>query len=285
MSNDRDAQRVALNRLGATIFGYVYVYWWAKRANWRHRIEKGAIGLLILFLVVLLLELGLEIFGFEMARSRSIATQLVFILAFSVALYSKLREWGARRQELFFLQAAKKTAELLGADREHLVNDGTIEKLLGIFHATFRRKGPISTTLALRTEDDRLEIRHWYPPSGRTHDVTFHPNEGGAGYSYANRCIVYIPRTHLGHAIIQTLGDDDPYEMVGGLYIRGDANTAYRSILSVPVVIFGQCYGTLNFDSARPNAFKRIDFQQAMVYGSIVAQLLRMRREGEVGSR
>jgi hypothetical protein len=281
---------IKIRQLGSTILGYIYVYIWVKRTNVRRLLEKQAVGVLAVFLVLLLVEVVLEFYGKQMASGRlilygkEIATssgilKTTFAAFFVVAMYSKYREWRENRQGFFFIESAKRIAHLLSRPQEEVLRDETIVQLLGIFHKNFETKGSLNVTVALKGADDQLTIKYRFPTQ-EPRSTSFAVREGGAGYSYANGCIVYIPRKGLGHAIIQTLQDDYPYEMVESLYKPSpQEDKDYVAILSVPLVIFGTCYGALNFDSAKPNAFRCMDFQQAAFYASVVAQILRLREE------
>lgn len=277
------ARRVPGDRAAGEAIGWFYVYFWVKRANLRAVLEKGAIGILGLFLALLVIELLLEIFWHPVFESTSIVLQVIFAIAFAISLYNKLREWREKRQEYLHIGSASIIAEILSDNRERVIEDGTIQRLLAIFHQTFTPKRSLCVTLALFDGDGQLRIRHRYP-EGRTNDTSFAPGEGAAGYSTASRCTVYVPRKRFGHAIlhkVETTKGIVTYDYASGVYASRQGDEEYESVLSVPIVIYGTCYGALSFDSTKANAFRRLDLALASFYGSVMAQVLQARQEAE----
>lgn len=77
----------------------------------------------------------------------------------------------------------------------------------------------------------------------------------------------------MGHAIIQTIDEQRPFSMLSNLYVAKTPSN-FESVLCVPINVWGKCCGSLNFDSPKPNAFRRLDFEQAAFYGLVLAQIL-----------
>jgi len=273
--------RVSEERGATEVLGWLYVYFWVKRANFRAILEKSAIGILTLFLLLLMLELAVEVFWHEVfIRGVSIALQILFGVAFGVSLYNKIREWREKKQEYLHIRSSEVIARILSDSREVVAGDGTIERLLAIFHQPFAPRRTVSVTLALLDQDESLRVCHRFPPSNRDGDTRFPPGEGAAGYCTKNRCTVYVPRKRFGHAVLKVETDDGKitYDYASGMYLAQPGDGAYEAVLSVPIVIFGTCYGALSFDSPKPNAFRRLDLAIASSYASLVAQVLQLRR-------
>lgn len=274
--------RVPQDRGATEALGWLYVYFWVKRANLRAVIEKSAIGILVLFLILLVLELVVEVFWHEVfVRGVSIALQIFFGIAFGISLYNKLREWRERKQEYLHIRSSEVIARILSDEQEVVAENGTIERLLVIFQQTLAQRRSVSVTLAILNADESLRVSHRFPalPS-RDGDTSFPPGEGAAGYCTKNRCTVYVPRKKFGHAVLKVETDDGriAYDFASGMYLAQPGDDAYEAVLSVPIVIFGTCYGALNFDSLEPNAFRRLDLAIASSYASIMAQVLHLKR-------
>ena len=280
------SERIAEDRLGRYVLGYLYVYFWVKRANARAIIEKGAIGILAVFLLLLAIELALELFWHVVFRGTSIALQILFFVAFSVALYNKISEWRERRQEFLYINAASYIAEILSDTREHIAEEETIKRLLAIFLKTFEPKHSTNATMALfdapvpdPQDGMRLKVVYRHPSDNRSSETVFTAGEGAAGYCAKCRCAAYIPRKRFRHAVVVATQDGKPsYAVASDLYLSRPDEGAYESILCVPVVIYNKCYGALCFDSAKANAFRRLDIALASFYGSVMAQVLHARQ-------
>jgi hypothetical protein len=260
------------------VLGHIYVYLWVKRANLRDSLEHGAHGILILFLLLLLLEVVLEYLGVSMALSPRLAIKVAFILAIAILLYTKLKEWSDRRQQFYFVEAARKLVELLSGSQVPTAADETFGTLLALYADNFARKGQLNANLAFWCSDDSVKIRYCHPlDAGYKKDYTFVNGQGAAAYCCENQCVVYIPRKDIRHAIVQNIGQAHPYDMVPDLYVPGSGpGVAFQSVLCVPLLAYGTCFGVLNFDSRKSNPFRVLDFAQALFFGFIVAQLLHL---------
>jgi hypothetical protein len=276
------------------VAGLVYIYAWSKAAGVRYVAQRGAIALLAGALLFLGLEVSLELWGLEMATHTLGWLRIGFWVALVALLWSKIREWNERKQQFYFPQAAKQVAELLSHTRVDVASDDTLKKLLAVFAQTFAHKGGPNANIALLTSaapDAKLRITYQYPEhanyNGAPEFSVDGDGEGGAGFCCVQNCMVYIPRASLRHGILQTLAESRPYKLVTWVFVERGPRLGFRSVLSVPLTAYGTCYGVLNFDSSRANAFSRVDFEQAMFYGVAVAQVLQIRRElgGEVFSR
>lgn len=276
---DGKSAHIAVNDLGRMVFGLVYIYFWIKRTNWRSLLERYAAGFLVVSLFLLALEILLEVYGRQMAHGSSVALKVLFGVCLVIAMLGKYREWHDERSNFYFIGTARAIAASLIRPLDE--TDSALDSLLRIFHGNFEGSGVVNVTLALREPNSKLlRVTHRYPSEEVHRVTTFNHGEGGAGYAFKNEALVYIPWKELGHGVIQRLEEDDPYEMVTRLYFKpeDEAEKAYRSILSVPVLIFGQCYGALNVDSTSVNAFRKKHIQQAFYFATVVAQILQNRR-------
>jgi hypothetical protein len=274
LMTDSKNTHIPVKDMWRMVFGIVYVYLWIKRTNFRRLLEKYAFGFLSLSLVLLLIELGLELYGKHLARG-SIALKVLFGISFAIAVWGKHREWKEERDDFYFIGSARAIA--LALSRPFQSGPTTLEELLKVFHANFRGKGEVNVTLALQDDPKGLSLRivQRYPATSEDRPTTFPSGSGGAGYAFKEKCLVYIPRKKLGHAVVQLLDEDDPFEMVTRLFSPfSREDRPYRCVLSVPVMLFGTCFGVLNFDSTKPNAFRKKHIQQAFYFATVAAQIL-----------
>ncbi|MDP9120112.1 MAG: GAF domain-containing protein [Acidobacteriota bacterium] len=272
-----------IRQLHTVIFSLTYIYGWTFRAKVRSWLARWAIGLLAAVLFYVPLEIGLDLYGRTLGTASSIAVRVVFFVLIAVSLYGKLREWREHHQKFYFIQAAWEVVQFMSAPQEALAGDEVILKLLAVFAKTFERKGKTpKASVAVLGPDGRLRLKYFHPEAANFDaDFEFIEGEGGAGYCSENRCLVYIPKTSYGHGIIQNIEEDQPYRVMADLFIPSGSREI-RSILSVPMVAYGTCFGALNFDSTVVNAFHRLDFEQAMYFGFVVAQLLHLRGNSTV---
>jgi GAF domain-containing protein len=256
------------------VLGVFYIYLWVKRSRVRYWLERSARVVLTVSLLLLILEVALEIVGRHFARDPSIVVQGIFFLFVFVALFTKLREWSDKEQERYFIEAAGAIVRELSKDLATLTLDDGIYDLLAIFRKTFERRGDINVNVATHRTDGRLEVTYCYPVNiNYDPALSFGPGEGGAGYCCQERCAVYIPVKSFRHAILRDIERDATYDGKLDLFVP-DEREPFRSILSVPIVTGGECFGVLNFDSTKRNAFRRVDFEQASFYGYVMAQFL-----------
>ena len=274
MAKPQSAQ-IEIDDAGQTLFGYSYVYLLIKRARLRKLFEKYTASFLLISLFLLLVELVLEGMGLDLARG-TIVLRTLFAVAFTVAVFGKYREWTESRDDFLFVGSARAIAAVLGRHPDHSSYQTSIPDLLKIFHGNFKlKKNALNVTLALRDEDrGTLSIGHRYPEQ-ESRPTRFNIGEGGAGYAYQNKCLVYIPWKELGHAVIQKIDDEkEHFSMITLLYRQTSKEKPYRAILCAPLVVFGTCYGSLNFDCDRRNAFKGNDLVKAYYFAAAVAQVL-----------
>lgn len=279
-----ERKAVPIGQIVPTILSFSYIYWWVKRANWRHWADRTAVMFLTGFLVVLAVEVILESFGRGVAK-HPYWVKASFFCVIAVLLYTKFRELGARRQQASFIDAAREVTQRLSRPQGEDHEDQLMEKLVGLFQVTFQRKGwtwfglrpnTVRVNAALLDETNRLQIRYEHPSGQGNHGPSFAVGEGGCGYCFDHDCLVYIPRKSLRHAIVQFIDDepgDEPFYIEPGIF-RPQGTRDYQSILCVPIRAHGERFGVLNFDSPRANAFRRIDFEQATFYGFALALVL-----------
>lgn len=249
----------------------LYLYFWIHRARIRGYFERGSLIVLAIYVVVLGAEVLLEVRGAEWGKAPQWTVKAVFWVLIGFALFTKVREWNAHRQELYFIQAAQKVADLMSRSTD--VGEAA-KQVMAIALGAFRSKKTIRATLTLKCDDGLLRVDRVEPDhSVLDWQLALKPGQGGAGYAYDGKCVVYIPRRKMGNAVVQNFDEDRPYHLVEDLYVP-DAVEEFKSVLSVPLLMDGECHGVLNFDSSKNNAFRRIDFQQAMFFAFALAHLL-----------
>jgi hypothetical protein len=282
-SEERKA--LPIGQILPTIGSFIYVYWWVKRANWRHWADKTAIVALAFGLVVLGVEVVMELWGYRVV-GHHYWIQALFFCGIAVLLYSKFREFGGRRQQASFIDAARQVTQKLSRPQGEDHEDQIVMKLVGLFQVTFQRKGwtwfgrrPNNVRVnaaILNKATGQLKVCYEHPPDQGDHGPAFDVGTGGAGYCFAKDSLVYIPRKKLRHGIVQAIDEDpgdEPFAMEPDVYLP-QGSRDYQSILSVPIRAHGERFGVLNFDSPRVNAFRRIDFEQATFFGFALALVL-----------
>jgi hypothetical protein len=306
----------ALYAMARRLWGLGWIYLWVNRTRVKWYLDRGAVGFLAFSLILLFLEVMLEvihtlpefqdfliralfaaatIYGYVdlalgifatapkwggMADNASRYLQAVYLSAIAGATYFKIREWKERGQEFRFIQAAREIVATLRVAGGH---ESRIERVLPIFAFTFGNGG-ISVSVAPIGADSKLVVRHQCGPAQYDPNLKLALGEGGAGLCCREHCAVYFPRKSLGHAILQDITEGD-YDLEMDLFVRDDREP-FESVLSVPMVANGYCYGAVSFDSPERDAFKRLDREQALFFGYVVAQVLREAGSGychEVG--
>jgi hypothetical protein len=167
--------------------------------------------------------------------------------------------------------AAQEVVRMLQPDHHARPVAELIETLLAVFCGTF--SGGVSAKVALE-QHGSLEISYYHPPDALPSLSRLQADEGSAGYTFQNQCVVYTPRTSFRHGIIQDISNPTaPYRMMPRVF-RDLGHREYSSVLCVPISIHGCNYGVLNVDSNKPNAFHRLDFEHALFYGFVLALVL-----------
>jgi hypothetical protein len=273
--------------LPTRLAGLLYIYLLVKRGNVRAWFEKGTKVLLTVYIIVVGGEVGLELWGRSLGTNPLLWLRLLFWTLIGFALFTKLREWSDQHQERLFIGAARTIVELdADTDPAARASTETITQLLETFRRNFKLKQTLNANFA-QFESGVLKVKYVSPPDADyDKELVLRPGEGGCGFSFQNQCVVYIPRRRLRHGIVQDIHKARPYLLKEDLYVNC-SREPFNSILSVPVTAAGVHYGVLNLDSAKGNAFRRIDFEQAMFFGFVLAQFLRhasMAAGNQVGS-
>lgn len=264
-----------LRRQCRRLLGFLYIFLWVKRTNFRVLIaERAAWLVLVASLALLLLEVGLEIAPHQDLAGLAYF-KAVYILALVLALYGKYREWQQQKQEYYFADAAKEIVGLLWRPQPDRQEE-TIYGLLAIFTRTFTRCDA-SVSVSLPDTNGHLVVRYDYGNAKSDKLFRLSPGSGAAGYCCQEQSLVYVPRRTIGHAILQNLEDPHPFHLKTDLY-EPDGVEDFECILSVPIVAYGTCFGSLNLTSREPNAFRRLDRHYAIFYGHVLAQLLRTQK-------
>lgn len=250
------ARTLPLSRLPHIIASYAYVWWWVLRENAKSRygryLDHGTKALLTLYLLLLLLEVGLEISGHSVAATGSIALQLVFFVLIAIAVMFKVEEWREGRQQVYFAGAAAEIVSTMGRIQPGNRDDEVITRLLAIFQKNFEAQGAINANLSLPDDGDQLKVRYVYPEGAPYDDKLALPKGvGGSGNCYAERRLVYIPSKHYRHGIMEII--DSPtleaaeggqarsvearYQLVPDCYVPCTVEP-FETILSVPLLAY-----------------------------------------------
>lgn len=284
-----DAEKKPVDaRLVTEVLGYLYVYFLVKRSNVRHWFERRALQILLGAVLLAIAEAVLHFIGKDMVGpEQSAVLKILFLLTLLFVLYMKLREATDNRQQFYFVEAANQIVGILGQQRPAPSDD--VLSMLAIFHRTFegrvsgvwpwrKKNRPPDVSVALiqgKHPDEHLEIGYVFPADvQRDPAFRLRMGDGAAGRCCKHYEIVYVPRCRLRHAIIQSISEHPRFDMIAGLYHLFPLGQEYGSVLSVPVVDGGKCYGVLNFAARKPNAFRRLDFLQAVFYGFALARVL-----------
>lgn len=234
-----------------------------------------------MYVILIFVEVVLEQWGRELGTHQVWWLRYVFYVLVGLALFTKLREWEAHRQELYFLAAATSVVQLDNSvAMTSRTREDTITDLLGVFRANFEAKGALNANFA-ELVGDSLKVTAVAPSYAvYDQDLLLPLGDGGSGYAYDKGVVVYIPRKRLRHGIVMDVTRDRPFQLVQDLYVSCQVEP-FNTVLSVPVATGGVKYGVLNFDSAKGNAFRRIDLQQAAFFGFILAKFLQETKSSE----
>lgn len=261
--------------------GFVYIWFLTLRSNVRAAFERGTTVILTLYVILVVIEVILEVWGRTLGTHETWWIRGLFYFLIFLALYTKVREWGAHHQELYFIGAASSVVQLdLSGATTPRSRQETIEELLNVFRGNFELKGALNANFA-ELIDGHLKVTAVAPPNAEyDKSLALVEGDGGSGYCYEKGVVVYIPRKRLRHGIVMDVSRARPFQLVQDLYVSCNVEP-FNSILSVPVTSGGHRLGVLNFDSKKGNAFRRIDFQQAAFFGFVLAKFLHEARSGE----
>jgi len=242
--------------------------------------------------LVLLAFLGLELvfhyYGLEIMSKGTFWLQVLFFLIMSVSSWHHFRAWRDNLQEVYFIEAAAQISQVLSsvATLSGYANGNTLREMLKIVRKNFERKGPINVNVFLfDSSAGGLVFRAAFPPEANVdRTLLFPPGIGGAGTAYSETAVVYIPWRSHGAALVQAFPGEGEVEANGAYSSHTfsviqscavpDKVESFESVLTVPVMFRGKCFGVLNLDSDKRDAFRTADFRQARFYGVVLGAFL-----------
>ena len=264
-----------------------YICWWrTKHYIWydpklkKRSVVVAAISALVLFFDLLLFFLGKEI-PVWVGR-----TAIVFLLP--TALILTLHRVGETRKverERSFADRiaplADALTELSGVTPENKDDflTGFVSKLLKQVHEEFGevKKGSITASVMSKDKDGKLRIAYLFPP-GTSYDpnVCFEPGQGGAGYSFQESTIVYIPSIRYTHGITISIVSEKGvpnfrYGLKRRLYVPISKEfEIFESFLCLPVTSKMGTHAVMNVDSRDRDAFDLRDIYTLRAYARIL---------------
>lgn len=266
---------------------YFWLVWQSFKVKATHWLSP--IGFIGLFAIAL--EIGLEFAdatGFLLHFTRAVSIGVLVVLVLLVGFkQAELREH--RRVTLFLEKAAQAVAALKelasiekeGPDDSYQSLKRCVELILQVLLDTFASRGSLNANVMLLEDDNgdnRLRMTFVRVAQGVEYDQNFkpRPGEGIAGRCFREKAIVYLPRVKWKHGIQvklpKSLGEKTKYSFCPNLYvaIHEKFEQYYCSILCVPVVAYGRCFGVLNLDSANPGPFRESDYLAVTFFGEII---------------
>lgn len=263
-----------------------YVFWWGVKhsvASFVHVLSKFVLLIAASFLVldVVLLTLGHE----AVVKLLDGSVRWVLLVAAILVFLHRWKEWLTKREGLTFVKGMEPLFDSLGqvafetGDEKRQAVVDFVRRLLVIVHETFKEKLLTNVNIMLPAFDGTLIIRYKYP-SETEYDPSFcpEPGDGGAGLSFAETTIVYIPAVRYRHGITMKLpeyrGDDIRSVKPPDFGFRPDIYVAvskkkyevYSSILSIPITGPNGTIGVLNLDSKHRDGFDDHDAHVANAY-------------------
>jgi len=125
--------------------------------------------------------------------------------------------------------------------------------------------------------DGKLRMVYLFPVgTGYDPAISFEPGEGGAGYSYAQNAVVYVPSIKYKHGIIVKPSSNDDaihYGLKRRIYMPiAKEYEVYESILCLPItsVRANGTIGIMNIDSRRRDAFNIDDIHLLRAYARML---------------
>lgn len=277
---------VGLGLLEASI-GFFYIYWCAKRARLRLRLELHSGWFATLATFALVIDVTKRYFPFDLSTIEKdltrwglsgllIALKVFYISVFLAVLWKSVRDQRDRQREFYFTEASRR---IVAALRGSNGSQNRVQELLSVFARTFGRRVR-ATVWAPGNPSQSLLMKHSFPPDEEfPRDLRFEKEEGVAGWCWGRNEAVYVPRRRFRHAILldlNRLGSTG-----GGLYgvapdLYKDYSPApFKSVLAVPITRdSSSCRAVLCFDSPTGNAFKRMDIAMACVYGVVLGAIV-----------
>jgi hypothetical protein len=264
-----------------------YICWWrTKHYIWydpklkKRSVYVAAISALILFLDLVLFFIGKEIPVW--------IGPTAFIFLIPTALILALHRVGEVRKverERSFADRigplADALTDLSGATLENKDNVLTefVSKLLKQVHEEFGevKRASITASVMSKDQDGRLRIAYLFPP-GTSYDpnVSFEPGQGGAGYSFQESTIVYIPSIRYTHGITISIVSEKGvpnfrYGLKRRLYVPISKEfEIFESFLCLPVTSKMGTHAVMNVDSRDRDGFDLRDIYTLRAYARIL---------------
>ncbi len=276
-----------LSFAGSIILCAFYICWWRiKHYIWYDpNLNKGALIVAAFSALVLFLDVLLFVFGKEVPLWLGRSAILVLVPTALLLAVHRVAEAGKEKGERTFAERIGPLADALTdlggikpQDREEALTN-FVSKLLGQVHAEFTavKKVPVTVSVMSRHADGKLRIAYLFPP-GTPYDpnVCFEPGEGGAGYSFKENTVVYIPSIKYTHGItisVVTLAGrvGFRYGLKRRLYIPiPEEYEVYESFLCLPVTSPKETHAVMNVDSRDRDAFDLRDVYTLRAYARIL---------------
>lgn len=275
--------RFALN----IVFCAFYICWWrAKHYIWYDpKLKRGALFVAALSALVLLLDLLLFFIGKEIpswlgpsAIIFLVPTALVLTLHRVGEVRKVERERSFANRIVPLADALTEFSEVKPENKEEALTD-FVSKLLKQVHEEFGevKKASITASVMSKDKDGKLRIAYLFPP-GTPYDpnVCFKPGQGGAGYSFQENTIVYVPSIRYTHGITISIVSEQGvpgfrYGLKRRLYVPISKEfEIFESFLCLPVTSKMGTHAVMNVDSKNRDAFDLRDIYTLRAYARIL---------------
>ncbi len=265
-----------------------YICWWrSKHYLWYDpKLNRGAVIVGASSALLLLLDIVLFLFGKEAPTWLGRSAILILIPTALLLTVHRVAEVGKSKKEISFASHVEPLADaltdLVGMAPQERDNALTefVAKLLKQIHEDFVKSKNISVTISVMPcqSDGKLRISYLFP-LGTEYDpnVTFKPGEGGAGYSYQEVAVVYVPSIVYKHGIIISVPKVEAkspkvtYGLKRRLYVPiAPEYELFESFMCLPVTSRKKTHGVINVDSKVRDAFDINDVHVLRAYARIL---------------
>jgi hypothetical protein len=155
-----------------------------------------------------------------------------------------------------------------------------VAKVLSQVHDDFARakRDSLTVNVMSRHPDGKLRIAYLYPVGTRYDpNICFEPGKGGAGYSYAQNAIVYVPSIRHMHGILVRVSRSNgktniSYGLKRRVYLPiADELEVFESFLCLPVIsLRGETHAVMNVDSKTRDGFDMEDVHVLRAYARML---------------
>jgi hypothetical protein len=275
--------------------GFGYLVWWFSKVR-VSRFLTYVVSVTLLFSLIILLfhvaaESQFDAVKIQLAARYKWFPHVVFLykalwgLSLVAAARHEIHNWRTKKQQLYFVDSLdfllSKLDDLVTRNQlpwERRLQEFT-DLTLQLARASFRSRKAVRANFA-KLVDGQLSITNADPPDTQyAPGFSLRVGEGGSGYAAANLATVYFPWIWMRHAVhigwnraelpavLKSKGVNlDLFVPVEG------GQTMFRSVLCTAVVWEDKkCWGVLNFDSSRQDAFCELDFKVAAIFAQLLA--------------